>query len=207
MKRWLIIFALCLLVGCAENRRPTTMGEVYDFGLPTERLAEGIRWSSVALEVRAPHWFDSPAIEYRLLYEEPLKLRSYSASRWAGAPGQLLAQRLRQQLGVVGANAGQTAASCLLRFELQEFSQLFATPQRSRGLLQGSAILLDARRRILAEKAFASEHASPSADARGGVMALAAASDALGRQLGDWLKDLEKRGTLTGCRLTAGESQ
>jgi hypothetical protein len=37
-------------------------------------------------------------------------------------------------------------------------------------------------------------------------MALVAASDALGRQLGDWLNDLEKRGTLTGCRSTAEES-
>jgi cholesterol transport system auxiliary component len=137
MKRLLITLAVCLLVGCAENRRKTTIADVYDFGLPAERLAEVTGWSNVALEIRAPHWFDSVSIEYRLLYEEPLRLRSYSASRWAGAPGLLLAQRLRQQLGVAGAHAGQTAASCLLRFELQEFSQLFATPQDSRGLLQG----------------------------------------------------------------------
>ena len=65
--------------------------------------------------------------------DDPLKLRSYAGSRWAGAPGLLLAQRLRQQIGVVG-SGGQTATNCLLRLDLQEFSQVFDTPLQSRGL-------------------------------------------------------------------------
>ena len=44
-------------------------------------------------------------------------------------------------------------------------------------------------------------------DAHGGVIALAAASEDLGRQLAGWLNDLEKRGRLKDCRTPAEESQ
>jgi cholesterol transport system auxiliary component len=90
--------AACLLAWLRRQCATQPPAEVYDFGPPPSGWPK-TRWSSVALEIRAPYWFDSPAIEYRLLYENPLKLRSYAASRWAGRPGQLLAQRLRQQLG------------------------------------------------------------------------------------------------------------
>jgi hypothetical protein len=102
---------------------------------------------------------------------------------------------------------GQTAVSCVLRLELHEFSQLFDTPQRSRAMLQGNATLLDARHRIVAERGVASEQPAATDDARGGVMALVAASEALGRQLATWLNDLEKAGRLRHCRSTAGEDQ
>jgi cholesterol transport system auxiliary component len=139
MKRRSICLAACLLLAaCAGGARNNTPAEVYDFGLPAARLAEGSGWSKLALEIRAAYWFDSPSIEYRLLYDDPLKLRSYAASRWAGAPGLLLAQHLRQQLGLLD-SSGRTAVSCLLRLELQEFSQVFETPLLSRGVLQGTA--------------------------------------------------------------------
>lgn len=149
-----------------------------------------------------PSWFDSPGIEYRLLYENPLKLRSYAGSRWVGAPGLLLSQRLRQQLGFVGVS-GHGAVTCLLRLELQEFSQVFDTPERSRALLQGRASLLDRGRRVVVNRLIDIEQAATTPDARGGVVALVSVSDELGRQLAAWLNDLEKRGTLKGCRVTA----
>ena len=198
----LLCWAACLLGACAGSARMPP--EVYDFGPPVQRLSADGRWTTVALEIKTPSWLDSPAIEYRLLYENPLKLRHYAASRWAGAPGQLLAQRLREQLGLVGAT-GQSA--CWLRLELHEFAQVFDTPELSRGLLQGRAILLDARRRIVAERFVVSEQSALSADARGGVSALASASTELGRQIAAWLNDLEKRGSLKSCRSTAAESQ
>ena len=206
MNRSLITLAACVLAACAGSARNAPPAAVYDFGPPVERLAEGSPWSSVALEIRAPYWFDSLGIEYRLLYENPLKLRSYAGSRWAGPPALLLSQRLRQQLGLVPVT-GQTAVSCVLRLELHEFSQLFDTPQRSRAMLQGNATLLDARHRIVAERVVASEQPAATDDARGGVMALVAASEALGRQLATWLNDLEKAGRLRHCRSTAGEDQ
>ncbi|WP_300455597.1 ABC-type transport auxiliary lipoprotein family protein [Accumulibacter sp.] len=201
-----VLLAACLLGACAGGTRyPPPV--VYDFGMPAQRLTEGGHWSTLALEIKAPRWFDSPAIEYRLLYDNPLLLHGYAGSRWAGAPAQLLAQRLRQQLALVG-GGGQSSVSCLIRFELQEFSQVFDTPQRSRSLLQGQASLLDmAQSRRVDERRFAVEQPADSADARGGVHALVLASDQLGRQLAAWLNDLEKRGRLKGCRSTAVDSQ
>lgn len=199
-----LLIATCLLAGCAGGGHNASPPEVYDFGLPVARLAVDARWANVALEVSASPWLDSREIEYRLLYEDPLKLRSYSASRWAAAPRLLLSQRLRQQLGLVGAGA---PAACLLRLDLQEFSQVFATPASSRAMLLGRASLVDARRQLIGERPLAIEQPAPTADARGGVVALVAASDDLGRQFAAWLNDLEKHGRLQGCRSPAGESQ
>ncbi len=193
MKRLLMACAACLLAACAGGARKAPPADVYDFGMPVQHLADVGQWSNLALEVKVPYWFDSLAIEYRLLYDDPLKLRSYAGSRWAGAPGLLLAQRLRQQIGVVG-SGGQTATNCLLRLDLQEFSQVFAS-------------LLDSRHRIVGERRVAVEEPAAGVDARGGVNALVRASDALAGELAAWLNDQEKRGTLKSCRSTVAESQ
>lgn len=205
MNRFLIWLVAGLLAGCVGGTRNLSPAEVYDFGAPVEPLAEEGRWSSVLLDIRAPHWFDARDIDYRLLYENPLKLRNYARSHWVAAPALLLSQRLRQQLGLPGVG-GQIVAGCVLRFELQEFSQVFDTPRRSRGILQGQAGLLDTRRQLVAERRLAIEQPAPTADAHGGVIALVAVSEELGREFAAWLNDLEKRGRLKGCRSTAGES-
>lgn len=206
MNSFASLLATSLLVACSGGLRSPQPADSYDFGPPPARLTEASRWSGVALEIRMPYWFDALTIEYRLLYDDPLKLRSYAASRWAAAPGQLLAQRLRQQLGLTSAS-GRNAHACLLRIELQELSQLFATAQQSSALLQGQATLLDTRQRIIAEKVLAVEQPATSADARGGVNAMAAASTELGRELLAWLNDIEKRGRLKDCRATAEQHQ
>lgn len=200
MKRlWLVLGVSLLLAACAAGGRKTAPADVYDFGMPAERLPTGPQLPGIALEVLAPAWFDSLAIEYRLLYEDPLKLRHYTASRWAGAPAQLLAQRLRQQLGLTDSRA-PSATRCLLRFELLEFSQVFDTPQESRGVVRGDATLLDARHRVVERRPVSLDRRARTADAPGGVAALADAADALGQTLSSWLSDEEKRGTLKDCQ-------
>lgn len=200
---WLVAL---LLTACASGGRHVATNPVYDFGLPKQRAVESARWASIALEVKASPWIDSPAVEYRLLYDDPLRLRSYADSRWVGSPPLLLGQRLRQELGFAGAS-GQSAANCLLRLELQEFSQVFDTPRSSRGVLHGQLALLDARRRTIAERAVNEERPAASADARGGVGALLAASDELGRQLAGWLNDLQRQGAAGDCRAMAENSR
>ena len=187
------------LTACAGGARDAERISIYDFGMPATRLATQSGGPRLALEVKAPSWFDSLGIDYRLAYDDPLKLREYARSRWAGAPDVLLAQRLRQQLGASG-TAGGAAVECVLRIELLEFTQVFSTPVNSRAVLKASAILSDVRRRPVAERSFSIESPAASPDAPGGVAALVAAGTELGQQLDGWLKLMSKEDMLKTCR-------
>lgn len=199
MKTPFILFLAVLLGGCASVSN-TQQTAVYDFGLPASRLAGDGAWSRLALDVRSPPWFDALHVDYRLAYDDPLKLREYAGSRWASDPGILLAQRLRQHLGMASASS-HAASQCLLRVEVQEFSQVFDSPHSSRGVLQGNVSVVDGKRQLLADHTVYIEKAASSADAQGGVSALVAAGNELGQRLADWLAGLEKSGSLVPCRL------
>jgi cholesterol transport system auxiliary component len=199
MNKILILLAASLLSACVGGARNEPPALVYDFGLPAKQLVDEGTWSRLALEVRSPPWIDTRNIDYRLAYEEPLKKREYAGSRWASSPGLLLAQQLRQQLGAVSAG-GNAAADCLLRVELQEFSQVFDAPQKSRAVLQANVSLIDTRRQLVAQRQVAIEHQAATPDAHGGVNALVKASAELGQQLADWLASLDKSNTLKSCR-------
>ena len=151
------------------------------------------------MEMRTPPWFESTGVDYRLAYDDPFKRHEYTASRWSANPGVLLAQRLRQQLGLADAASG-AAVVCRLRIELQEFSQIFDSPQQSRGVIQAHAMLVDAGRRRIADRQFAVERAALTPDARGGVGALVEAGDELGKQLAVWLHDLDGASRTSPCR-------
>ncbi|WP_153117868.1 ABC-type transport auxiliary lipoprotein family protein [Rhodocyclus tenuis] len=176
--------AAMLLTACSIGARPAPT--LYDFGPPAARLTTAPATTPLAVEVRAPHWLDSPGIDYRLAYADAQRVQEYAGSRWLAPPAQLLAQRLRQQLGATAA-ASNVAAACILRVDLHEFSQVFEKEEQSAGVIQAQAVLLDARRRLIAGRSFAIERPAGSADARGAAAALLAASDALGGELAGWL--------------------
>ena len=195
-----VLLGVSLLAGCAVSPGNGRSVGVYDFGLPVVRSGGAdAEWPRVALEVVSPPWFDLLNVDYRLAYDDPLKQREYSGSRWAGAPGLLLSQHLWQRLGMASAT-GNAAAECLLRFDLQEFSQVFDSPTQSRGVLQGSASLIDARKQRVAGRQFSIEKPAASQDARGGVDALVAAGSDLALQLALWLDSLEKDKTMARCQ-------
>lgn len=198
--RWLACLIFCLgLSGCFSSgkRGGDSPLAVYDFGPAVASLSAAPRKQPVALEVRAPLWFDSQGIDYRLAYEDVARLREYARARWAGPPVQLIQQRLIQQLGL--SMAGQSQARCLLRIEITEFSQVFETTSESRGVLQGRVVLLDRSRHQLAELSLNLEKPAPSPDARGGVIALTGAVDQLAADLANWEKKLLKSGNASGC--------
>ena len=81
-----------------------------------------------------PSWLDTPQLQYRLLFADATRRRSYAESRWVAPPGELLEAALRRQLmgdGNAPANGG-----CMLRVDLDELLQVFHTPQRSDGLIE-----------------------------------------------------------------------
>lgn len=194
MKLFPLLLGLAL-AGCvsAGKRGATAALAVYDLGAPPAREAADDR-PQLALEVRAPSWLDSSGIEYRLAYAEPGRLRAYAQARWAGPPAMLVQQRLLQQLGLVPAGA-----ECLLRIDIDEFSQIFDTPQNSRGTLRVRLSLLDHSRNVVAERAAAIDQPAPSPDSRGGVAALTAAVAKLGDEVDAWRGELAAAGRLKAC--------
>lgn len=199
MKRPYLVFLPLLLAACVGMPGNVPPVVIYDFGLPAKRLEASKTWPRLTLEVRAPAWFDSLNIDYRLAYDDPLKQREYAGSRWAGAPALLLGQRLRQQFGMAGLSENGSV-DCLLRVELLEFSQIFDAPQQSRGVLEANVSLIDAKRQLIDEQRMSIEHKAETADAPGGVRALEAASLELGVRLADWLVLLDKKAVLKECR-------
>ncbi len=197
--RSLVMLSLCLsLAACfTAGKRGENSLAVYDLGLSPVRLIVGERNPPMALEVRAPLWFDALGIEYRLAYTDASRLREYGRARWAGPPAQLIQQRLMQQLGLTAAGQGRT--NCVLRVEITEFSQVFTSPESSKGILQGRAQWLDRSRKQLAEMELNIEKVAPSPDSRGGVSALQLASEQLAIDLLAWEKRLRAAGKATVC--------
>ncbi|AXS80395.1 ABC-type transport auxiliary lipoprotein family protein [Dechloromonas sp. HYN0024] len=185
--RWLAILIFCgLLSACftAGKRGGDSALAVYDFGPPPVRLLASPRPQPMALEVRAPLWFDSLGIDYRLAYVDAARLREYGRARWVGPPAQMMQQRLMQLLDY--SMSGQGQSRCLVRVDITEFSQVFASPESSQGILRGRAVLLDRSRRQLAELDLKIDKPAPSQDARGGVSALSATVAQLADDLLVW---------------------
>lgn len=198
--RWLsCLFCFLLLAGCftAGKRGGDAPLAIYDFGPSSASLLAAPRKIPLALEVRAPLWFDTMGIDYRLAYVDVARLREYAKARWAGPPAQLLQQRLSQQLGL--SPSGQGQARCLLRLEITEFSQVFSAPDSSRGVVQGRAVMLDRARRQVAELSINLEKPASSADARGGVGALTMAIEHLATDIMAWEKQLAGNAAAGAC--------
>jgi cholesterol transport system auxiliary component len=197
----LLSAAFLALGGCAGMARDETPAAVYDFGQSAEAGSAGLRADALAgrlaLEVTAAPWLDGQGIDYRLAYGDPLRRGQYADSRWAAPPALLLAQQLRRQIGFAAADS--VTAACVLRVELQEFSQVFTLPSASQGVLQGQISLIDGKRRLIAGRAVGIERSAREPDAAGGVQALVEASGELGRQIAGWLDRLESEGRLKGC--------
>lgn len=164
----------------------------YDFGPPPD--SPGANAIPLSLELRLPPWLDTPAVHYRLAYQDGAQLAAYAQTRWVAPAGQLLSLRLRQHL------AARIGAPCQLRIEVDEFVQVFDGPAESRGMLQGRMTLADKQRKLLAERSFSVATPAASADGRGGVGALIQSADAAARGAAQWLSGLDREGRLGACR-------
>jgi len=191
-----LALSAALLGGCALPDRPVPP-EPYDLGPPPAAAqplavpdAAPIVWGGVD----APPSLDGTAIIYRLLYvqggQQP---RPYARARWAEAPAQLLARRLRAALAaarpVVDPDAGLTAPQ--LRIELEDFSQVFESPDKSYGAVRLRATRLapglgDSTLQV-EQRSFAARAPAPSNDAAGGALALKTAADQVIGEVVTWV--------------------
>ncbi len=145
----------------------------------------------------------STSMLYRLAYADSQQLRPYAQSRWAMAPALLVDQRLRNLLSqnrpVISESEGQAQLNNTgplprgLRMELLEFGQVFSAPTASAGVVRLRATVVELSpdgEKFLAQRQFSVQRDAPSADAPGGVRALAAATDGLAQELDQWLGTL-----------------
>jgi cholesterol transport system auxiliary component len=156
------------------------------------------------------------AVLYRLAYADAQQLKPYALARWSMPPTQLIAQRLREYLGqqraivsrgdVSPASPPRSGASAAisstarrepphhLQVELEEFSQLFESPQSSSAVLRLRATLTQrgtAVEGLLAQRSFIARVSAPTPDASGGIRALSAACDQIARDIEAWLAQVE----------------
>jgi cholesterol transport system auxiliary component len=209
-----LIISAGALSGCALPDKPTR-ATMYDFGpgplLTQPAASQGPVSSLPPLAIdditTSGGALDNMAVLYRLGYAEAQQLRPYSQARWSMPPAQLVRQRLREQLSQrravfnaregVALNRSQNAVlPLLLRLELEEFSQLFSTPDASVGLIRLRATLLEitpAGEKLLGQRNVVVQRPATSADAPGGVRALTAATDAAIEELDQWLQQAPAR--------------
>ncbi|MBO9679677.1 MAG: membrane integrity-associated transporter subunit PqiC [Acidovorax sp.] len=199
------ILGLLLLAGCSALPQPPARATLYDFG--PGATAEAAPASVTAAlpplalaDVEAPGLADaSTGLFYRLAYADAQQLRPYTQARWSQPPAVLVQQRLREQLGLrrtvlhaTDATALRTGkAPSVLRVSLEEFSQVFASPADSSGLLRLRATVVDAvpgGEVLVAQRVFVVRRPAPSADAAGGARALAEAADQVAQDLAQWLE-------------------
>jgi cholesterol transport system auxiliary component len=206
MRRALGAFVIAAaLAGCSAIPDKPVRATLYDFGpalaLEAPSPAQPSLPALVLADVEAAGALDGNAVLYRLGYADDHQLRPYSQARWGAPPPQLIRQRLRQRLGRDRAvlDLGESAALArnggvaprVLRIGLEEFSHLFETETRSWGLLRLRVTLMDntaAGEKLLAQRTFVLRLPAPSADAPGGVRALAAATDAAAGEIAQWVQ-------------------
>lgn len=201
------------LAGCSALPKPPLRPVQYDFGpglvaaAPADRRAP---LPPLALaEVESPGLPEGAnAVLYRLMYADSQQLRPYSQARWSQPPAQLVQQRLREHLGqrrpvLKADDAGAQAPNAahggqppqVLRAELEEFSHIFASATESAGVVRLRATLVDltpAGESLRGQRVFIARTPARSADAAGGVAALAEASSQVAQEVAGWMEQLAR---------------
>ena len=190
MRKYLFILAVFVLSGCVGNPPRSVDFARHDLGdLDGRWPSTGIVVSRV--DVRVAAWLDSPAQLYRLSYADPLRRHSYAENRWVAPPGELIERFLQRR--ILSGQPDGTASGCRLVLWLDELEQRFTGPQTSEVVLDVRASLQPVRgEAVLAKREFHLVKPAPTPDARGGVMATRAASDALANELARWLAELSR---------------
>jgi len=196
-----IVFAS--LTGCAGGGSTASNLSYHDLGLSNNTDWKSPKISLRAIQVVAPSWLDTPALQYRLAYASDTRRLNYADSRWVAQPAELLEKKLQRRLVSNTSNGPSNAGSsgCRLRIDLDEFNQVFDQPNTSRVIVEARASLLAAgSEALLARRAFNVERPTASPDATGGIAAFATATDALSVDLRDWLESGVGREAIERCK-------
>jgi cholesterol transport system auxiliary component len=197
IKKTILVLAI-LITGCSVTPQSRTSSTVYDLGLirsaDSSSIVQMPTWVSLMVaDAVSPTWLDSQTIQYRLAYHDPSQSHGYANSRWAASPAALITHRVRSHLASVTQNAVLGAGDgvrtdYILRIGLEEFSQVFDTPDQSRVVVRLRASLVSrGGRQLLSQRNFSIDQETTQPDATGAVHALTIAVDRLTGELTEWI--------------------
>ena len=190
MRRLLLSLSILLLAACGGGAKSVSNVATYDLGAVQPAQNNRIVASLRSIDVFAVSWLDSSAMQYRLLYAANQRRQNYAESRWAGTPAELLGHALRKRM-----LSGTAGGACRLRVDLDEFAQIFDSAKDSRALLEARVqVVAPTGGEVLARRSFSLSRPAASADAAGGVSAMAGAVEAFSNELHDWLGGLDQSG-------------
>jgi hypothetical protein len=166
-----LLLLLAMLSACSGLPKQVAQPALYDFGIASNNQQAVVQVKLGQIE-SAPG-LDGHEMRYRLAYQDPSRVFAFNESRWAILPADLLAQRI--QSSWVFSNDAQ----CSLNITLDVFDQVFDSATTSRGVVQLHAELVNIANRNAPRLSTVVkvEKSSASADAKGGVTALMAATD------------------------------
>ena len=183
-----LIGATLLLTACVSSTARLAETVYYDLG--TSVNANGAQPLPLrGLDVHAPSWLGTAAIQYRLAFGDASRRLSYAESRWVAPPAELLEVALRRR--IAAAETDMASAGCRLRIDVDEFVQVFDTQTSSRSVIEARVSLLAAKSdQLLARRNFGLSQAAATPDARGGVAAFSVLTADVSRDVAVWLGTL-----------------
>jgi len=159
-----------LLSGCGGGAAPDP--RTFDLGLE----APGTRVPAVRIgSVRAIAPFDTPDMQYRLVYRNAGEIATFAHSRWAASPADMFRKQLLRA-------SGDGAGKCSLDVDIQEFSQVFSAKEASEARID-----LRASVRGGASRSVTIVEPNAGADAASGAAAVARAANRAIGELGSWI--------------------
>ncbi len=190
MWRWTSVLMVFLLAGCVGSPPREKPIARYDLGDPVGHWPQdGIVIRQI--EVRAAHWFASPAQLYRLSHLSPQQRQSYAESRWVAPPAELIEHWLTRVI-LPGQPAGNANSGCRLVIWLDELEQRFTSAMLSEVVLMARAELMHRQRLLAAERLHVIRPAM-TADSAGGARATREAVQELTEALIRWLEERRQR--------------
>jgi len=191
------------LAGCASSSKSKANNDQFDFGplgpplsAPVVQMPQAPIAAVVVMDVTGSPALENERMLYRLNYADPLQARTYANSRWSANPLILVTQRIKARLaqsGVKVLSATDTMNNVpILRIEVDDFTHAFASAAQSEGQVVLRASVFRGHT-LLDQKTISRASPAPSADAAGGVRALAASTDAAAADIAAWLAGIDTR--------------
>jgi cholesterol transport system auxiliary component len=175
-----MLLAAALLCGCGSPGGADALVKLYDFGPGPQTTSTGAGIAARLTQVRANAPFDGTDMQYRLNYRDSAELLSFSQSRWAAPPAELIRKRF---IRVAEPAAG---SACSVELEVLELSQVFSAPDTSEALLELRVVLSGASAR-LAERSIRVALPQAGTKAAQGAGVMARAVDSAIAQISAWV--------------------